>query len=60
MFALNVVTKQLYITALDAENNGKEMKSNMGCFWLDEWRECDDCPYFSECPDSDDNREEST
>ena len=31
----------------------------MGCyFWGDdEWRECDDCPYFSECPDSDDNKE---
>jgi len=31
----------------------------MGCyFWGDdEWRECDDCPYFSECPNSDDNEE---
>jgi len=31
----------------------------MGCyFWGDdEYRECDDCPYFSECPESDDNLE---
>jgi len=34
MFALNVVTKQLYITALDAENNGKEMKCNMNIFMI--------------------------
>lgn len=32
----------------------------MGCyFWRDdEYRECDDCPYFSGCPNSDDNKEE--
>ena len=33
---------------------------NMGCYYWgdDEWRECDDCPYFSECPESDDNKED--
>jgi hypothetical protein len=33
----------------------------MGCFFWgdDEWRECDDCPYFSKCPELDDNQDDN-
>ena len=57
---LNVTLTKTQSANQENIKNARRGKPNMGCFWLDEWRECDDCPYFSECPDSDDNREEST